>query len=98
MRYLCVYNNIGFTITTKEDPATSFSLWPASLEFMRQNPHLVTQADSSIMPWLMTKEYGYNYCYMWSDFEIVDMKFLRSEAYQSFFYYLDLVGGFFYER
>ncbi|KAG2190165.1 hypothetical protein INT46_002797 [Mucor plumbeus] len=89
---------MGFTITTKEDSATSFSLWPATLEFMRKNPHLITKADSSIMPWLVTKELQYNYCYIWSDFEIVDMEFLRSEAYQLFFQYLDLVGGFFYER
>ncbi|KAI8637887.1 nucleotide-diphospho-sugar transferase [Parasitella parasitica] len=89
---------IGFAITTKEDSATSFSLWPATLQFMRQNPQMITQADSSIMPWLMTKELEYNFCHMWSDFEIVDLAFLRSEEYQSFFHYLDLVGGFFYER
>lgn len=89
---------IGFAITNKEDSATSFSLWPASLEFMRMNPQLITQADSSIMPWLLTKEREYNFCYMWPDFEIVDLAFLKSEEYLSFFHYLDLVGGFFYER
>ncbi|CAO0797083.1 unnamed protein product [Mucor circinelloides] len=87
-----------FAITNKEDSATSFSLWPASLEFMRMNPQLITQADSSIMPWLLTKEREYNFCYMWPDFEIVDLAFLKSEEYLSFFHYLDLVGGFFYER
>ncbi|KAK4514231.1 Aminoacyl-tRNA hydrolase [Mucor velutinosus] len=89
---------MGFTITSKEDSATSFSLWPATLQFIRMNPQLITQADSSIMPWLLTKEREYNFCYMWSDFEIVDLAFLRSQEYTSFFHYLDLVGGFFYER
>lgn len=33
-----------------------------------------------------------------ADFEIVDVSFFRSEAYQSLFRALDLAGGFFYQR
>ncbi len=35
---------------------------------------------------------------MWSNLEIADARFLRSEAYQKYFEHLDHAGGFFYER
>ena len=35
---------------------------------------------------------------VWSNFEIADMDFWRSEAYSTFFDYLDNTGGFYYER
>lgn len=34
----------------------------------------------------------------WSNFEIADMDFWRSEAYMKYFEYLDSKGGFYYER
>jgi hypothetical protein len=34
---------------------------------------------------------------VWSNFEIADMDFWRSEAYTAFFEYLDSKGGFYYE-
>jgi alpha 1,2-mannosyltransferase len=34
---------------------------------------------------------------VWSNFEIADMDFWRSEAYTTFFDYLDSRGGFYYE-
>ena len=33
----------------------------------------------------------------WSNFEIADMNFFRSEAYSKFFDYMDSRGGFYYE-
>jgi alpha 1,2-mannosyltransferase len=41
---------------------------------------------------------GYNLCHYWSNFEIVDLSFVRSQAYTSYFSTLDKAGGFFYER
>jgi hypothetical protein len=35
---------------------------------------------------------------VWSNFEIGDLNFWRSEAYMKFFEYLDKAGGFYYER
>ncbi|KAG2137162.1 glycosyltransferase family 15 protein [Suillus bovinus] len=35
---------------------------------------------------------------VWSNFEIADMDFWRSEAYTKFFEHLDNTGGFYYER
>lgn len=34
---------------------------------------------------------------VWSNFEIADMNFWRSEAYTTFFEYLETKGGFYYE-
>ena len=34
---------------------------------------------------------------VWSNFEIADMDFWRSEAYMKFFEYLESLGGFYYE-
>ena len=34
---------------------------------------------------------------VWSNFEIADMNFWRSEAYTKFFDHLDASGGFYYE-
>jgi hypothetical protein len=34
---------------------------------------------------------------VWSNFEIADMDFWRSEAYTKFFEYLENTGGFYYE-
>ncbi|KAJ2157300.1 alpha-1,2-mannosyltransferase ktr1, partial [Coemansia sp. RSA 552] len=40
----------------------------------------------------------YTRCHFWSNFEIVDLSLYRSEAYESYFQYLDHAGGFFLER
>ncbi|KAF9425847.1 hypothetical protein BGZ94_007178 [Podila epigama] len=37
-------------------------------------------------------------CHFWSNFEIADARWLRGEAYETYFDYLDQAGGFFYER
>ena len=45
---------------------------------------------------------GYQYMLLrhfqvWSNFEIADLDFWRSEAYMKFFTFLDKKGGFYYE-
>lgn len=40
----------------------------------------------------------WNMCHFWSNFEIADMNFFRSEAYRNLVRYLDEDGGFYYER
>lgn len=41
---------------------------------------------------------GWNYCHFWSNFEIVNLGFYRSEQYRDFFAHLDSTGGFHMER
>ncbi|GMM36365.1 hypothetical protein DASC09_036900 [Saccharomycopsis crataegensis] len=40
----------------------------------------------------------YNNCHFWTNFEISNLNFYRSELYQKFFNYLDDKKGFWYER
>ncbi|KAI9692722.1 MAG: hypothetical protein M1820_009427 [Bogoriella megaspora] len=41
---------------------------------------------------------AWNMCHMWSNFEIADLDFFRSEQYRRFFRELDATGNFYYER
>ncbi|CAO3701964.1 unnamed protein product [Rhizopus stolonifer] len=90
---------IGFSLTERSTSEMSlFSLWPVTNHFATIYPHLVEPAANSIYSWLVDSRDEYNMCQISTSFEIVSMAFLKSEQYRTFFYYLDLVGGFFYER
>ena len=41
---------------------------------------------------------AWNLCHLWSNFEIADMDFFRSEQYRAYFDALDREGGFYYQR
>ncbi|KAJ1841170.1 alpha-1,2-mannosyltransferase ktr1 [Coemansia sp. RSA 2708] len=64
--------------------------------FALEHPELI--APDSLWQWLVDEHGQYNGCHFWSNFEIVDLSFYRSPAYQAYFDYLDRAGGFFYER
>ncbi|GJE90648.1 glycosyltransferase family 15 protein [Phanerochaete sordida] len=87
----------GFTITMYEYLATIPSLWTTVKQFITENPQFV--AEGNAMGY-MSDDGGnsYNLCHFWSNFEIANMDFWRSEAYMKYFDYLDSTGGFYYER
>ncbi|CAO1638067.1 unnamed protein product [Parajaminaea phylloscopi] len=91
----------GFTMALHEYLDTIPTLWQTTHDFVKLNPQYVAK-DNGL--WFMTDEPergmdpGYNLCHFWSNFEIGDLRFWRSEAYQKYFDYLDKAGGFFYER
>jgi len=92
-------NNItyGFTITLREIAETVPTLWSTVKEFMVDNPEYI--AEDNAMAFLSDNGGDtYNMCHFWSNFEIADLDFWRSEAYTQFFEYLDSKGGFYYER
>ncbi|KAJ1674517.1 hypothetical protein EV182_003121 [Spiromyces aspiralis] len=86
----------GFTIAPLEWKKTVETLWPTTLRWIQQNPHHLP--DKSMIDWVVDNNGDYNMCHFWSNFEIVDLSLYRSEAYRSYFDYLDKSGGFFYER
>ncbi|KAJ2726647.1 alpha 1,2-mannosyltransferase 2.4.1 [Coemansia sp. Benny D115] len=86
----------GFTITPMESKLTVETLWKTTGEWMLQNPDLLP--EKSFMHWVVNEKAKYTLCHFWSNFEIVDLSFYRSEAYESYFQHLDRSGGFFYER
>ncbi|VVT49951.1 uncharacterized protein SAPINGB_P002526 [Magnusiomyces paraingens] len=87
----------GFTISLIEHRKTIPSLWNTTLNFLHQNPQFIHENNfiDFITDEHMTE---YNLCHFWSNFEIADLDFYRSEAYSKYFDYLDASGGFFYER
>ncbi|KAI0054087.1 glycosyltransferase family 15 protein [Auriscalpium vulgare] len=87
----------GFNLATREVEQTIPTLWETVYDFMTDNADLA--ADSNAMGFLTDDEGdSYNLCHYESSFEILDMTFLRRDAYTQYFQYLDRKGGFFYER
>ncbi|KAI8353677.1 nucleotide-diphospho-sugar transferase [Mortierella sp. GBAus27b] len=87
----------AFVISLYEYPETIHGLWNATREFMTKHPGLLAK-DNAIE--FISNDGGqtYNLCHFWSNFEIVDARWMRGEAFQQYFSHLDQVGGFYYER
>ncbi|KIK57814.1 glycosyltransferase family 15 protein [Collybiopsis luxurians FD-317 M1] len=87
----------SFTISLVEWEPTIPTLWRTVKEFIDEYPHYVENHNAMDF---LSNDGGktYNLCHFWSNFEIADMEFWRSEAYTAFFDYLELKGGFYYER
>jgi mannosyltransferase len=95
----------GFTINLYDDTKTLPTLWPETVKFIAEHPeHL---AENNAMKWVTDdvhrpennlRAQGYSTCHFWSNFEVGDMDFWRSQAYEDYFNHLDKAGGFFYER
>ncbi|GME94775.1 unnamed protein product [[Candida] boidinii] len=95
----------GFTINIYDSEDTIESLWTNTLEFVKQNPkylhpngsyNWVKESKQNPQKTIATK--GYSTCHFWSNFEIANMEFFRSEAYTEYFNMLEKAGGFYYER
>ncbi|KXL51214.1 glycosyltransferase family 15 protein [Acidomyces richmondensis BFW] len=105
-RYMRDHNKTyGFTINLYDSPQSIATLWPETIKFLAANNHLLH--ENNAMDWVTDKERrpdhnhkanGYSTCHFWSNFEIADMSFWRSPAYEAYFEHLDRAGGFFYER
>ncbi len=95
----------GFTINLYDNPESIASLWPETQKFIADHSHYLH--PNNAMKWLQddnhrrenfVKANGYSTCHFWSNFEIADLNFWRSQAYEDYFNHLDRAGGFFYER
>ena len=45
--------------------------------------------EANLLDFVTGASGSYNLCHFWSNFEIVDLSFFRSEAYTAYFNYLD---------
>lgn len=91
-------NNIeyGFNMNVYEFMETIPSLWNTTLAYIEQNKHLI-QNQKPLEE--MMDQYGhFSGCHFWTNFELANLNFFRSEVYQKYFDYLDSTGNFFYER
>ncbi|RIB16083.1 Glycosyltransferase Family 15 protein [Gigaspora rosea] len=92
-------NNItyGFTISLLELSDTIPTLWKTVIDFVYKYPQYI--ADNNFIRFISSDDMAtYNGCHFWSNFEIGDLNFFRSEKYLKFFDFLDRAGGFYYER
>ncbi|KIY45679.1 glycosyltransferase family 15 protein, partial [Fistulina hepatica ATCC 64428] len=87
----------GWTISFYEWEPTIPTLWATVKEFMEEYPQYI-HPDNALKYLSDNDGETYNLCHFWSNFEIADMDFWRSPAYQAFFDYLEAKGGFYYER
>ncbi|GAW10328.1 glycosyltransferase family 15 protein [Lentinula edodes] len=87
----------SFTISLFEWEPTIPTLWQTVKDFIGEYPQYVENHNAMDF---LSNDGGktYNLCHFWSNFEIADMNFWRSEAYTAFFEYLETKGGFYYER
>ena len=95
----------GYTINLYDSPESLPTLWPETQKFLAAHPDhihpnnaMAWLTDSKRRPDHHAKAHGYSTCHFWSNFEIADMDFWRSSAYEEYFNHLDRAGGFFYER
>ncbi|KAG8527589.1 alpha-1,2-mannosyltransferase ktr1 [Bacidia gigantensis] len=97
-RYMAENKKIyGFVISLYEYVETIPTIWESTQKFMKKFPEHI--APNNSMKWLSDDEgESYNHCHFWSNFEISNLNWLRSQAYLDFFETLDKDGGFFYER
>lgn len=106
-RYMHEHNKTyGFTINLYDSPLSVATLWPETLKFLADNKKYLHKNNA--MDWLTDPDdrrkdhseiaHGYSTCHFWSNFEIANLDFWRSPAYEAYFEHLDRAGGFFYER
>ncbi|KAF5643104.1 glycolipid 2-alpha-mannosyltransferase [Fusarium sp. NRRL 52700] len=87
----------SFVLSLPEYIETIPTLWDATREFFKNNPDHLSPHNS--MDFLSDDNGAtYNKCHFWSNFEIGDLNFFRSQKYLDYFNHLDQAGGFFYER
>ncbi|QLL33769.1 hypothetical protein HG536_0F00940 [Torulaspora globosa] len=99
----------GFVISLYEYEDTITTLWDTVEEYLDTFPDDVAMVNNSynfitdsgiigkFSP-IIDSNTDYNLCHFWSNFEIGDLNFFRSDRYKRFFDFLDSKGGFHYER
>ncbi|KAI9673058.1 MAG: alpha 1,2-mannosyltransferase 2.4.1 [Trizodia sp. TS-e1964] len=87
----------SFVLSLYEYVETIPTLWDSVKKFMKNHPEHIAKDNSMSF---LSDDGGesYNHCHFWSNFEIGNLNWLRSDAYIDFFNSLDRDGGFFYER
>lgn len=95
----------GFNIALYDSEQTVKSLWVETEKFIESHsdyissdPALNFLQESKQHPEKTQYTSGYSTCHFWSNFEIADMDFYRSEPYTNWIEHLESTGGFYYER
>ncbi|KAL8279174.1 hypothetical protein RQP46_008430 [Phenoliferia psychrophenolica] len=99
-RFLSMHNKVyGFVISIVENANTIPTLFKTVKDYAKRKD--ITPSPALWEFFTKKDEDGeedYSMCHFWTNFEIGDLRFFRSEAYQSLFEELDQAGGFYTER
>ncbi|CDR44157.1 CYFA0S14e00254g1_1 [Cyberlindnera fabianii] len=102
------HKKYGFVISIHEYEDTIPTLWDETMDFFEENPQYLHPNNS--LDFITDKEpfshddkrmdvsNDYNLCHFWSNFEVGNLDFFRSEGYLAYFEHLNKAGGFYYER
>lgn len=95
----------GFTLNLYDSPESVRTLWDDTLEFVKENPKYLHAngayewiKENLQKPNNFNTTDGYSTCHFWTNFEINNLDFLRSEPYEKYMDFLESKGGFYYER
>ncbi|KAJ2608844.1 hypothetical protein EV177_004763 [Coemansia sp. RSA 1804] len=101
----------AFAVSFEAMPDTVPTLWSSALEFIHDSlsAHtLPSNNKNNSLGWILNNSssssrklrplHSYNRCEFLTNFELVDLDFMRSDAYQQLFDFLDRRGGIYYER
>ncbi|KAI9335793.1 nucleotide-diphospho-sugar transferase [Pilaira anomala] len=89
---------ISFSIASYGQPETVPTVYRQVTQFKKEYYHLIengTTDHHNIM--VDTSSGDYNYCFFWNNFQIAKTSFFQSEAYQTYFKFMDKQNGIFYE-
>jgi len=87
----------SFVISLREHMSTVNGLWNVVKWFFHEHPGYLQEPNAD--KWLSDDEgVTYNGCHFLSNFELGDLRFFRSKAYQHLFHEIDKAGGIYYER
>ena len=102
------HKKYGFVISILEYPDTIPTLWNTVENFLTAYPSylhenssiaFITSKDPIGPETLIPKDASpYNMCHFWSNVEIGDLNFFRSQEYLDYFNFISRSGGFYYER
>lgn len=104
----------GWTMATWERGETVASLFRETSDYKERHGYTTSALwtaliSASWLPWpfrwfaawfSLRDGHGdrWNRCHYWDNFEIADLDFFRSSAYQKYYQFLDSKGGFYFER
>lgn len=100
----------GFVISIREYEQTIPTLWESVQEYIDIDDGNIIDMSSNAYDFITGDDIvgndraiyvtsnDYNMCHFWTNFEVGDLNFFRSDAYLQFFQHLDSKGGFYYER
>ncbi|RLV95515.1 putative mannosyltransferase MNT3 [Spathaspora sp. JA1] len=84
----------AFALSLFEYADTIPTLWNNVIDYIRSE-NIDTMPE--LLPLLLNKHNWYNLCHFWSNFEIANLD-MFDDNYRKLFEFLDLKGGFYYER